>query len=100
DIAKAFDKMEWPFIDKIIERMGFCRKWRQWINMCITTISYSVLVNGEPTNFINPQRGLRQGDPTSPYLYILCTEGLSRLIKNIIHTHKLHGFKASRSGPP
>ncbi|KAL0700618.1 hypothetical protein Bca4012_056740 [Brassica carinata] len=82
-----------------MERMGFCNQWRIWIKMCITTVSYSVLVNGEPTRSIKPQRGLRQGDPISPYLYILCTEGLSRLIRQNIQHRKIHGFKASRSGP-
>lgn len=99
DIAKAFDKVEWRFIDTIMMKMGFCDRWREWIKICISSVSYSVLLNGEPTREIKPKRGLRQGDPISPYLYIICTEGLSRLIKNSIHAKKLHGFKASRSGP-
>lgn len=76
--------------------MGFCKQWRCWVKTCITTVSYTVLINGEQSRSIKPQRGLRQGDPISPYLYILCTEGLSTLIKHNIQ----HGFKASRSGPP
>lgn len=51
-------------------------------------------------NQSKPQRGLRQGDPISPYLYIICTEGLSRFIKHSISRQEIHGFKASRSGPP
>ncbi|XP_048630790.1 uncharacterized protein LOC125604440 [Brassica napus] len=100
DIAKAFDKVEWSFIDLVMEKMGFCRQWRDWIMKCISTVSYSVLINGEPSRTIKPQRGLRQGDPISPYLYIICTEGLSRLIKQNIQEKKIHGFQASRSGPP
>ena len=76
DIAKAFDRVEWGFIDAAMERMGFCQQWRRWIMKCITTVTYSVLINGEPTRFIKPTRGLRQGDPISPYLYIICSEGL------------------------
>lgn len=67
---------------------------------CITTVTYSVLINGEQSKIIKPQRELRQGDPISPYLYIICTEGLSRLIKQNIQKQMIHGFKASRSGPP
>lgn len=66
---------------------------------CITTVTYPVLINGQPTKTIFPKRGLRQDDPISPYLYILCTEGLSRLIKQNIQNQRIHGFKASRSGP-
>lgn len=100
DIAKAFDKVEWRFVDAVMEKMGFCQQWRQWIMTCITTVSYSVLINGEQSKIIKPQRGIRQGDPISPYLYIICTEGLSRLIKQNIKKQMIHGFKASRSGPP
>lgn len=99
DISKAFDKVEWNFIVQIMRRMGFCNTWCQWIHKCLSTVSYSILINGEPTDIIRPQRGIRQGDPLSPYLYILCTEGLSQLIKRAINQHKLHGYKASRGGP-
>lgn len=56
-------------------------------------------MNGEPSKPVTPSRGIRQGDPISPYLYIICTEGLSALIKNNIRLHQLHGYKASRGGP-
>lgn len=99
DIAKAFDKVEWDFLDAVMERMGFCYQCRAWIRTCITTVTYRIMINGEQSRSIKPQRGLRQGDPISPYLYILCTEGLSRLIKQNIQNKRIHGFKASKSGP-
>nr|AAD32950.1 putative non-LTR retroelement reverse transcriptase [Arabidopsis thaliana] len=99
DITKAFDKIEWGFIEAIMKQMGFSEKWCNWIMTCITTTTYSILINGQPVRRIIPKRGIRQGDPISPYLYLLCTEGLSALIQASIKAKQLHGFKASRNGP-
>jgi hypothetical protein len=62
-------------------QMGFCSKWVSWIMLCVETVDYSVLVNGAYVGPIVPGRGLRQGDPLSPYLFIICVEGLSSLIR-------------------
>lgn len=99
DISKAFDKIEWDFLVAVMKRMGFNDTWCDWIYKCMSTVTYSVLINGEPTDQINPSRGIRHGDPISPYMYIICTEGLSALIKKRIQDKKLHGYKASREGP-
>ena len=66
---------------------------------CISTVSYSVLFNGKPTDIIIPERGLRQGDPLSPYLFLLCAEGLSALLRKSEADHKLCGVAVSRGGP-
>lgn len=66
---------------------------------CIST-TYSILINGSPKKKeIIPQRGIRQGDPISPYLYLIYTEGLSRVIKSSVQKGVLHGYKASRYSP-
>ena len=68
DIEKAFDNVDWTFILTVMQKMRFGEKWIKWIKWCISTISFSVLVNGTPTGFFQSSRGLRQGDPLSPYL--------------------------------
>lgn len=81
DIAKTFDKVEWQILYIVMRRMGFSDKWCGWIQKCISTVSYLVLLNGEPTKTIFPHRGISQGDPISPYLYIICIEGLTSVIR-------------------
>lgn len=66
---------------------------------CVTSVTYSVLINGVPSESIQPQRGIRQGDPISPYLYLICTEGLSQMLSSGLESSVIHGFQASRSGP-
>lgn len=99
DISKAFDKVKWNYINEVMKRLGFNEKWCRWVMKCISSVSYSILLNGNPVGKIIPNRGIRQGDPISPYLYLLCTEGLSSIIQNSIQIGKIHGFKASRTGP-
>ena len=67
--------------------------------VCVKTVTYSILVNGEPKGLINPSRGLRQGDPLSPFLFLLCTEGLHGLIKNAASRGDIKGFSLCKQGP-
>jgi len=79
--------------------MGFCEKWVSLIMYCISMVSYSILVNGEPNGDIRPSRGIRQGDPLSPYLFLLCSEGLNRLIQKVSSDDLIRGFSLCRVGP-
>ena len=79
--------------------MGFHPTWVQIMMECISTVSYSILVNGEPHGYIKPSRGLRQGDPLSPYLFLLCAEGLHSLIQRAKNEGALKGISISRGGP-
>ena len=69
DVEKAYDKLNWKFLLMVLREMGFGRKWIGWIKWCISTASFSVIINSSPTGFFKSSRGLRQGDLLSPYLF-------------------------------
>ena len=97
DMSKAYDRLEWIFLQQIMEKMGFHPRWVSWIMECIKSVTYSVLINGEPKGHIVPTRGIRQGDPLSPYLFLLCLEGLNGLIEQVVSDRHVEGFPFVRT---
>ena len=98
-MSKTYDRVEWDYLKRVMEKMGFHVKWVKLIMACITTAHFFVLVNGNPTDYILPSKGLRQGDPLSPYLFLFCVEGLTALIRKAETDGFIRGVAASRGGP-
>lgn len=98
-MEKAYNRVEWNFVLKILERFGFSSFWVNWIRQCILTSSFSILINGSPFGRIYPFRGLRQGDPISSYLFTLCSEILSRLLLQEESHGCLQGIQMGRNAP-
>ncbi|XP_042950031.1 uncharacterized protein LOC122282138 [Carya illinoinensis] len=99
DMSKAYDRVEWTFLAKIMESLGFARNFISLIMKCVRTISFSVLVNGSPKGPIIPSRGIKQGDPLSPYLFLLCTEGLISLFINSAGREGVKRVQICRGAP-
>ena len=93
DIEKAYDHIRWDFLMQMLERMGFGSKWIRWINWCISTATFSVLINGSPSGFFRSSRGLRQGDPLSPYLFVIGMEALSCLLQRAVEGNFISGCR-------
>ena len=95
DMSKAYDRVELDYLKGIMLKMGFYQRWVDLIMAGIMSTSYSVLVNGVPSGFIKPSRGIRQGDPLSPYIFLLCSEGFFALLRNAVQQRLLHGHQHS-----
>ena len=82
-----------------MEKLGFDERWRVLVMRCVRSVTYSIKINGSPRGHIIPSRGICQGDPLSPYLFLLCAEGLSALIKASVARGDMKGVSVCREGP-
>lgn len=99
DMSKAYDRIKWAYLEPKMKKMGFSDSWISLIMMCITSMTCSILINGEPKGTIIPSRDLRQGDPISPYLFLLYGEGLSAMIKKKERQGLIIGVSTARQSP-
>ena len=99
DMSKAYDRVEWNFLKDIMTRMGFSQVWIYLIMKCVSSVKYKVKINGSLMEEIVPERGLRQGDPLSPYLFMLCAEGFSALLRKAGEVGEIGGMKIYQGAP-
>lgn len=100
DFEKAYDTVEWSFLEFMLKRVCFCPKWVAWMKACVFGGNMSILVNGTPTatEEICIQRGLKQGDPLAPFLFPLVAEGFSGLMRNAVNSNSFKGFDFRNNG--
>lgn len=99
DFHKSYDCLEWEFIHRVLKAVGFDDNVAKLINQCLSTVRFTLLLNGTKSSSITPSKGIRQGDPLSPYLFILCIEVLARLINRETDAGKIHGAKIATGAP-
>jgi hypothetical protein len=99
DRLKAYDRVEWCFLEKIMIKLGFDRRWVKLIMSYVNSVKYRVRFNSVETDTIIPTRGLHQGDPLSPYLFLLVAEGLSCMLKGAEERGDSEGVRVCREAP-
>jgi len=93
DFEKAYDSVDWNYLDDVMCKMSFPVLWRKWMKECVWTATTSVLVNDSPTEEFPLARGLRQGNPLSPFLFLLAAEGFHVMMKSLVTQNIFTGYK-------
>ncbi|XP_040987781.1 uncharacterized protein LOC121235500 [Juglans microcarpa x Juglans regia] len=96
DMSKAYDRVEWGFLEAVLKRMEFGGQWINLIMKCVSTVKYSILIHGSFQQTLYPSRGIRQGDPIFPYFFILCSEVLGQMLDKTEKRGFISGFPFAR----
>lgn len=99
DLSKAYDRVDWGFLNKVLLKLGFQSDWVHGVMQCVTSVRYTIRFNGVQSAAFSPTRGLRQGDPLSPYLFLFVPDGLSLLVNRKIRDDALQDLKICRGAP-
>lgn len=99
DIKKAYDTVDWRFLCKTLEAFKFSHQWINLIYQCISTVKFFVLINGSPEGYFDISHGIRQGDPLSPFLYIIMAEAFGHAISKAQLEGKINGIIVTENVP-
>jgi len=97
DFEKAYNFVNWEYLDNVMGRMSFPTLWRKWMKECVCTATASILVNGCPTDEFALKRGLRQGDPISLFLFLIAVEGLNVMMSEAASQNLFIGYSVGRN---
>lgn len=98
DMSKAYDRVKWNFLRAVLTIMKFDTKWVKWIMECLTSVNYTLLVNGNLTTSFQSSQGLRQGDPLSLYLFLICANILSISLLQAESSKRIQGVRVGKRG--
>ncbi|XP_024171388.1 uncharacterized protein LOC112177323 [Rosa chinensis] len=99
DMAKAYDRVEWNFLRRMMEGLGFPGRFVELVMSSVQSVNYSIVLQGKPFGKVKPTRRIRQGDPISPYLFLMVAEGFSSLLWKAVSEGQLHGIAIARGAP-
>jgi hypothetical protein len=99
DMHKSYDRVEWVFLEGMLIKLGFERDFVDLLMTCVQSVKYKVRYNDQETEGFIPSRGLRQGDPLSPYLFLICAEGLCTALAHEEEVRGIEGVRVCRNAP-
>lgn len=99
DLGKAYDRVDWGYLEGALHKLGFDHTWIKWVMCCVKSMTYSVKLNGELLESFSPSRGLRQGDPLSPYLFLMVADGLVSILRREVDSGNITPLKVARGSP-
>ena len=98
-MSKAYDRVKWSFLKGMMIKLGFPKVWVERVMRCVSTPSFLVWINGKAYGNVIPSRGLRQGDPLFPYLFLICAKCFTSLLAKVELDGRLHGVAVCRNAP-